>query len=116
MTGRTRVRRLIAAVMDYEMGQKFGKHKSLDKSAKMAAKNLLGLPFVYKVVLGPSIHCRHHYPPGAVKFQRMENVGVKINLFSGRGVTVAYLYSKDRENLIKHLTRRLGVSENDQVV
>lgn len=97
------------------MGQKFGKHKSLDKSARTAAKNLLRLPFVYKVVLGASIHCRHHYPPGAVKFQRMENVGVKINLFSGRGVTVAYLYSKDREILIDYLTKEHGASEDGQV-
>ncbi|MEO5349926.1 MAG: hypothetical protein H7836_09790 [Magnetococcus sp. YQC-3] len=96
------------------MGQKFGKHTTLDKSARRAAKNLLALPFVYKVVLGPSIHCRHHYPPGAIKFQRMENVGVKINLFSGRGVTVAYLYSKDREILIEYLTKEQGASEDGQ--
>ncbi|MBF0400315.1 MAG: hypothetical protein HQL90_06060 [Magnetococcales bacterium] len=97
------------------MGQNFGKHKSLDKSARTAAKNLLRLPFVYKVVLGPSIHCRHHYPPGAVKFQRVENAGVRINLFSGRGVTVAYLYSKNREILIDYLMKEQAALEDEQV-
>lgn len=92
------------------MSNKFGKHKTLDKTAKIAVNNLLRLPFVYKVVLGSSINCRHHYPPGAVKFQRIENVGVKVNLFSGRGVTVAYLYSNDRQNLIEYLTKETDAS------
>jgi hypothetical protein len=98
------------------MGQPFGRHKSLDKSAKATTKNLLRLPFVYKVVLGPSIHCRHHYPPGAVKFQRLEQAGVKINLFSGRGVSIAYLYSKERELLIDHLMKTYGAWEDGQGV
>lgn len=85
------------------MSKNFGKHKSLDKSARFVANRLLRLPFVDKIVLGPTSLCRHHYAPGAVKFQRKENAGVKVNLFSGRGVTVAYLYTKDCDRLIEYL-------------
>ena len=80
-----------------------GKHRSLDKSSKHTVERLLRLPFVDKVVLGISNACRHRYAPGAVRFQGRENVGVRVTLFSGKGSTVAYIYSHESERLIQHL-------------
>lgn len=85
------------------MSGKYGKHRSLDKSSQRTVKRLLRLSFVDKVVLGVSTVCRHHYAPGFVKFQRRENAGVKVTLFSGNGVTVAYIYSQESERLIQYL-------------
>lgn len=68
-----------------------GKHKSMDKDLKRSIRWLEGIPFVTKVVLGFSECCRHKYPPGALRFKLDVAGGIKINGYSGKGVTDIFI-------------------------
>ena len=68
-----------------------GRHKSLCKSLKRNIAWLESLPAVTKVVLSFSECCRHKYPPGALRFKMDVDGGIKINAYSGRGVTDVFV-------------------------
>jgi hypothetical protein len=68
-----------------------GKHRSLDKDLKRSILWLEGVPGITKIVLGFSECCRHKYPPGHVKIRMDVDAGVKINGYSGKGVTDIFL-------------------------
>lgn len=64
-----------------------GRHKSLGKQVKQSVKWIQSIPSVKKVVLGFSECCRHKYPPGHLRFKKDVEGGIKINGYSGNGVT-----------------------------
>jgi|GEM_PF-1082086 hypothetical protein len=64
-----------------------GRHKSLDKEVKLSVRWLEAIPQVTKVILGFSESCRHKYPPGFIKFKLDVPGGIKVNGYSGNGVT-----------------------------
>lgn len=64
-----------------------GKHKSMGKALKRSVQWLESLPSVTKVVLGFSESCRHKYAPGHIRFKMDVDGGIKINGYSGNGVT-----------------------------
>ena len=49
------------------------------------------IPSVKKVVLGFSEACRHKYSPGHVRFKMDVDGGFKVNTYSGKGVTDAFV-------------------------
>lgn len=69
------------------MGKKRGRHQSLDKEMKQSVRWLENQPAVSKIVLSLSESCRHKYPPGHLRFKQNVEGGIKINGYSGRGVT-----------------------------
>lgn len=68
-----------------------GRHKTLDKHLKQNIQWIEDLPEVQKVVLGISESCRHKYPPGHVRFKMDVDGGIKVNGYSGKGVTDIYI-------------------------
>lgn len=64
-----------------------GRHTSVDKHLKRNILWLEELPGVKKVVLGISEACRHRYTPGHIRFKMDVEGGIKINGYSGIGVT-----------------------------
>ncbi len=68
-----------------------GKHKSLDKHVKKNIDWVEALPFVSKIVIGISESCRHKYPPGHIRFKMDVDGGIKINAYSGNGVTDLFI-------------------------
>lgn len=64
-----------------------GRHQSLDSHVKKNLQWLQGLPAVTKVVIGISESCRHRFPPGYIRFKSDVEGGIKINAYSGNGVT-----------------------------
>ncbi len=64
-----------------------GRHTSLDKHVKHSIAWLTSVPMVKKIVLGFSESCRHKYAPGYLRFKRNVSGGIKINAYSGNGVT-----------------------------
>lgn len=65
----------------------FGRHRSLDKALKRSIDWLTTQPGVTKVVIGLSAACRHKYPPGHLRYKSSVPGGIKINGYSGKGVT-----------------------------
>lgn len=64
-----------------------GRHKSMCKSLKRNITWLESFPAVTKVVLGFSECCRHKYAPGVLRFKMDVDGGIKVNAYSGNGVT-----------------------------
>lgn len=73
------------------MSKKKGKHKSLDKAMKPHIRWLEAMPCITKVVLGISEACRHRYAPGTLRFKSNVDGGIKINGYSGIGVTDIFI-------------------------
>ena len=82
-----------------------GRHKSLDKHLKSHIKWIEQLPEVQKVVLGISEACRHKYPAGHIRFKMDVEGGIKINAYSGIGVTDIFIkiYPITRREHIKEI-------------
>lgn len=59
----------------------------MGKELKRSIRWLENIPAVTKVVLGFSEACRHKYAPGALRFKMDVDGGIKINGYSGTGVT-----------------------------
>ncbi len=79
-----------------------GKHTSLDKDLGRSISWLEKVASVSKVVLGFSECCRHKYPPGHIRFKADVSGGIKINGYSGKGVTdifVRIVPIEDREQI-----------------
>lgn len=68
-----------------------GRHKSLDKALKLSINWVEKLDSVTKVVLGFSECCRHKYPPGHIRYKMDVDGGIKINGYSGKGVTDIFI-------------------------
>lgn len=71
---------------------KKGRHQSLDKELKRNILALEKLEYVEKVVLGISECCRHKFTPGAIKFKLDVDGGIKVNGYSGKGVTDIFIH------------------------
>lgn len=68
-----------------------GRHKTLDKSLKSSIKFVKSLDGVKKIVLGFSESCRHRYSPGHIKIRSKVDGGIKVNAYSGKGVTDVFI-------------------------
>ena len=90
---------------------KKGKHTSLDKAVKPEINWLEKMPCVTKVVLGFSEACRHKYAPGTPRFNSDVDGGIKINSYSGLGVTDIFIKIdpiSDRERVKMLIAERFG--------
>jgi hypothetical protein len=88
-----------------------GRHKSLDKHVKPNIAWIESIPSVTKVVLGFSESCRHRYAPGHIRFKTNVRGGIKINAYSGRGVTDIFIKIdpiEDRELVKAMILDRFG--------
>lgn len=70
---------------------KMSRHKSLDKQVKQSVNWVKALPSVTKIVIGISESCRHRYAPGHIRFKTDVDGGIKINAYSGNGVTDLFI-------------------------
>ena len=83
-----------------------GRHKSLDKHLKKSVKWIYNQKSVEKVILGFSESCRHKYTPGYIKFKHNVKQGIKVNGYSGKGVTDIFIKIhpiKERDFLISKI-------------
>lgn len=76
---------------------KIGKHRSVDSALKQKLNWLELQSPVKKIILGASHNCRHSYSPGHIKLQRFVDGGMKVNLYSGKGVTTGYIYCDESD-------------------
>lgn len=86
-----------------------GKHQSMGKDLKRSVIWLENIPAVKKVVLGISEACRHKYSPGCIRFKMDVNGGIKVNGYSGTGVTDIFVKIdpiEERENIKAMLLKR----------
>ena len=67
------------------------RHTSLDKQLKQNVLWLESQDGVSKVVLGISNCCRHKYPPGHIKVRSLVSGGIKVNGYSGKGITDMFI-------------------------
>lgn len=70
---------------------KKGRHKSLDKAMRLSIRWIESISCIKKVVLGISESCRHKYAPGTLRFKSDVEGGIKINGYSGLGVTDIFI-------------------------
>jgi hypothetical protein len=88
-----------------------GRHKTLDAHVKRSVLWLEKIPYVTKVVLGFSESCRHRYAPGQLRFRANVRGGIKVNAYSGRGVTDIFVRIDPidmRDQVIELLQRKFG--------
>lgn len=86
-----------------------GKHQSLDKHVKKNIEWIQSIPCVSKIVIGISESCRHKYSPGYLRFKMDVAGGIKINAYSGNGVTDIFIKIDpiaDREDLKSLILKR----------
>lgn len=85
------------------------KHKSLDAHVKRNVQWIEELPAVTKIVIGISESCRHKYAPGHIRFKRDVDGGIKVNAYSGMGVTDLFIKIdpiSEREAVKKAIQKR----------
>jgi hypothetical protein len=85
------------------------KHQSLDKHVKLNITWVKTLVPVTKIVIGFSEACRHKYPPGHIRFKSDVDGGIKINAYSGKGVTDLFIKIEpisERENVKMAIQKR----------
>lgn len=58
---------------------------------KLSIRWIETLPCIKKVVIGISEGCRHRYAPGTIRFKSDVEGGIKINGYSGLGVTDIFI-------------------------
>lgn len=68
-----------------------GRHQSLDNHVKKNMLWIQKLPAVSKIVIGFSESCQHKYSPGHIRFKMDVNGGIKVNAYSGNGVTDIFI-------------------------
>lgn len=68
-----------------------GRHQTLDKHLKSHILWVEHIPGVQKVILGISEACRHKYPPGHIRFKSDVDGGIKVNGYSGKGITDIFI-------------------------
>jgi len=88
-----------------------GRHQSLDSHVKKTLQWLKGIPGVAKVVIGISESCRHRFPPGYIRFKLDVEGGIKINGYSGNGVTDLFIKIdpiSERENVKMTIAKRFN--------
>ena len=85
-----------------------GRHKTLDKHLKNNILWVEDLEGVQKVVLGLSESCRHKYPPGHIRFKMDVPGGIKVNGYSGIGVTDIFIriHPISRREIIKSMLEK----------
>ena len=86
-----------------------GRHQSLDSHVKKSLAWLKTLPGVAKIVIGISESCRHRFAPGFIRFKLDVEGGIKINAYSGNGVTDLFIKIdplSERENVKNALRKR----------
>lgn len=86
-----------------------GKHQSLDKHVRKNIEWVQSISCVSKIVIGISESCRHKYPPGHLRFKMDVDGGIKINAYSGNGVTDIFIKIdpiSERENLKASILKR----------
>jgi len=79
----------------------------MGKELKRSVKWLETLPPIKKIVLGFSEACRHKYPPGHIRFKMDVDGGIKVNGYSGKGVTDIFIKIEPIENREKIKTMLL---------
>ena len=80
----------------------FGRHKSMDKHLKGSIQWLQNQDSVTKIVLGFSECARHKYSPGFIRYKMDVPGGIKVNGYSGKGVTDIFVKIQpidDREKI-----------------
>ncbi len=85
------------------------RHQTLDKHVKLNINWIKTLPAVSKIVIGFSEACRHKYPPGHIRFKLDVDGGIKINAYSGKGVTDIFIKIdpiSERENVKANILKR----------
>lgn len=88
-----------------------GRHTSVDKHLKRNILWLENTMGVSKVVLGISEACRHHYPPGHLRFKMDVDGGIKLNGYSGKGITDIFIKIdpiSERENIKQLIVNRFS--------
>lgn len=92
--------------------EKTGRHKSLGKDLKRSVQWLMSVSAVTKVVIGISECCRHHYAPGTLRWKMDAPGGIKINGYSGNGVTDLFIRIdpiEEREHIKQILAERFNL-------
>ena len=68
-----------------------GRHQSLDSHCKQSLAWIKTIPSVTKIVIGISESCRHRYPPGYIRFRMDVSGGIKVNAYSGNGISDIFI-------------------------
>ena len=88
-----------------------GRHTTLDKHVKRSVTWIESIPAVTKVVLGFSESCRHRYPPGHIRTRMNVRGGIKVNAYSGNGITDIFIKIdpiSDRDSVKQKIADRFG--------
>lgn len=88
-----------------------GRHTTLDKHVKRSVAWIATIPAVTKIVLGFSESCRHRYSPGHIRFRMNVRGGIKVNAYSGKGVTDIFIKIDpitEREEVKLKIANRFG--------
>jgi hypothetical protein len=93
------------------MKSKMGKHITVDRDLKRSLFWLQIQPEASKVILGLTESARHAFPPGALRYQRDELGGIKLNAYGGNGIVSVFVKVSDgqKQSLIAKIKQRWDI-------
>lgn len=87
-----------------------GSHKTIHPSLKSSIQDLINIPGVDRVILGPSKGARHNRPVGSLKIQTDTDSSIRMIGYSDRGISVFYVVTSIIQTVREEIERRFSIA------
>ncbi len=96
-------------IVDAVMANKYGSHQTVHPTLKRQIEELINIPGVDRVILGPSKGVTHHRPVGSLKIQSDVPTGIRIVGYSALGISEFYVITSDIPAVRAEIIKRFSI-------
>ena len=94
------------------MGKLFARHQTIHPTLKRKIDIIRGLPYIDRIILGPSRGCRHNRPVGSIKIQTSITTGIRMLGYSDRGISEFVVITSNIDEAKQNIIERFELNEN----